>query len=144
MWRAYLRNISNECQFTSPATETEILSIRKELYIDVPNKLARIYNETNGVFGNYGIPFIWPTEQLVRENLFFWSIHEHQDSMKPLDTFLFFSDAGNGDLFGYLIENGTIQSEDIYVWNHEDDSRRVIAPSIEVFLEGWITGELSV
>ena len=144
MWKEYLHDVSNECQFESPATETEIASIKKELGMDLPNQLAALYNETNGVFGNYGISFVWSTEQIVRENLFLRSLQEEQDFMQPVDHFLFFSDAGNGDLFAYLRENDTTWNENIYVWDHEDDSRRPIAPSIETFLKGWITGEISV
>ncbi|WP_338036445.1 SMI1/KNR4 family protein [Neobacillus notoginsengisoli] len=130
--------------FKAPATETEILSVKRELNIDLPKRLAELYSETNGVYGNYGISLIWSTEQMIKENKFFWSLHEYRDFIKPLDTFLFFSDAGNGDLFGYLMENGTIQNENIYVWNHEDDSRRIIASSLKDFIKGWINGEISV
>jgi len=144
MWLDYLDSISKECQFEAPATEREILSIKKELNIDLPVKLADLYHQTNGIYGNYGISFVWSIEQMVKENLFFWTLHEHKDTMKSLVTFLFFSDAGNGDLFGYLIVNGEIQTEDIYVWNHEDDSRRVIASSLEEFIRGWIVGEISI
>jgi hypothetical protein len=144
MWKDYLSSISKECQFKASATETEILSIKKELQIDLPKKLSDLYTETNGVYGNYGISFIWSTEQVVQKNIFFWTIHEHRDLIKPLDTFLFFSDAGNGDLFGYSIVNRSIQTEDIYVWNHEDDNRSIIASSLEEFIRGWIVGEISV
>jgi SMI1-KNR4 cell-wall len=144
MWREYLSSISKKCQFKASATKKEILSIEKELNVDLPEQLADLYNETNGVYGNYGISFIWSIDQMVKENLFFWTIHEYSDYMLPLDTFLFFSDAGNGDLFGYSIVNGSIQTDDIYVWNHEDDSRSVIASSLEEFIRGWIIGEISV
>jgi len=144
MWKDYLISISKECQFKAPATEADISLIKRELDIYLPKKLADLCKETNGVFGKYGISFIWSTEQMVKENLFFWAIHKQIDSMRSLDTFLFFSDAGNGDLFGYSIENGSIQNDDIYVWNHEDDSRRVIASSLEEFIKGWILGEISV
>ncbi|MFS0688827.1 SMI1/KNR4 family protein [Sporosarcina sp. 179-K 8C2 HS] len=145
MWKDYLISISKECQFKAPATEADILLIKRDLDIDLPKKLADLYKETNGVFGNYGSSFIWSTEQMVKENLFFGAtIHEQDVSMRSLDTFLFFSDAGNGDLFGYSIENGRAQNDDIYVWNHEDESRRVIASSLEEFLKGWILGEISV
>lgn len=144
MWKDYLNSISKECQFKAPATATELLLIKTELNINLPKKLTDLYNETNGVYGNYGISFIWSTEQMVKENMLFWDVHEHRDSMKPLDTYLFFSDAGNGDLFGYSIKNGTIQNEDIYVWDHEGDSRSVIASSLEEFIKGWIVGEISI
>ncbi len=144
MWKEYLLSISKECQFKAPATEADIFPIKRDLNIDLPKKLADLYKETNGVFGIYGISFIWSTEQMVKENLFFRAIQKQSDSMRSLDTFLFFSDAGNGDLFGYSIENGSIQNDEIYVWDHEDDSRRVIASSLEEFIKGWILGEISV
>lgn len=144
MWRDYLSSISNECTFKVPATEAEKSLVTTELNVVLPSSLASLYNETNGVYGNYGISYIWPIELLVKENLFFWTLHEHRDFIKPLDTFLFFSDAGNGDLFGFSIIDGSIQNEDIYVWNHEDDSRRAIASTLEEFIKGWIIGKISV
>ncbi|MCM3711114.1 SMI1/KNR4 family protein [Sporosarcina luteola] len=137
MWKDYLVSVSKECQFKAPATEADSALIKEKLNIDLPKKLADLYKETNGVFGNCGISFIWSTEQMVKENLF-------SRSMRPVDTLLFFSNAGNGDLFGYLIKNGSIPNDDIYVWNHEDDSQRVIASSLEEFIKGWILGEISV
>jgi len=144
MWRNYVSSISKEYQFKAPATNEQIISIKEELNVELPQKLIELYNETNGVYGNYGISLIWSTEQIVKENLFCRTIHEYRDSMMPLDNFLFFSDAGNGDLFGYRIVNGSIQNDDIYVWNHEDDSRTVIASSLEEFIKGWVTGGISV
>lgn len=61
----------------------------------------------------------------------------------PFDNLLFFSDNGCGDLFCYRILNGCIQTEDIYVWNHEDVSRTWVASSLEEFIKGWITSEIS-
>ncbi len=51
----------------------------------------------------------------------------------PFDCLLFFADGGNGDLFGYSILNGIVQRDDIYVWNHENDSRTWVAPSLKIF-----------
>ncbi|WP_201714744.1 SMI1/KNR4 family protein [Rossellomorea arthrocnemi] len=138
-WRDYFSSISKECQFKAPATESEMSAMKDTLKLELPGTLAELYNETNGVSGNYGISFIWSTEQLVRENVFCRTVHQHDKN-----SLLFFSDAGNGDLFGYLIVNCRIQSEDIYIWNHEDGSQRVVASSLEKFIEGWVTGEMTV
>lgn len=67
-----------------------------------------------------------------------------KDIYMPFDHLLFFSDAGNGDLLGYRILNGSIQDNEIFAWNHEDDSRTWISSSLENFLKGWITGEITV
>jgi len=144
MWKDYLNSISNEFQFKAPATTTDLLLIKTELNVDPPNKLTDLYSETNGVYGNYGISFIWSTKQMVKENMYFWNVQEHRCSTKPLNNFLFFSDAGNGDLFGYSIKNGSIQTEDIYVLDHEDDSRRVVASSLEQFIKDWIGGKITI
>ena len=51
----------------------------------------------------------------------------------PFDNLFFFSDAGNGDLFCYsILKNGIIEKTDIYVWNHEDDSRTWAAASLNI------------
>ncbi|RUL51711.1 SMI1/KNR4 family protein [Lysinibacillus antri] len=142
MWKNYLSNIIEECQFKAPATEIELLSVQKELKIELPKKLTELFNETNGVDGKY-YSYIWSTEQMVRENLSVWDIEEFENYKKP-DNLLFFVDAGNGDLFGYLILNGKVQNDDIYVWNHEDGSQTVIASSLEEFIKGWYGGGISI
>ena len=54
----------------------------------------------------------------------------------PFDALLFVASVGNGDLFGYAVLNGTIQRDDIYVWDHEDDSRTWVASSLKDFIKG--------
>ncbi|AAS41993.1 hypothetical protein BCE_3082 [Bacillus cereus ATCC 10987] len=51
---------------------------------------------------------------------------------------------GNGDLFGYSILNGMVQRDDIYVWNHENDSRTWVAPSLKTFMEWWESGKITI
>ncbi|MCC5801716.1 SMI1/KNR4 family protein [Rossellomorea vietnamensis] len=139
-WREFISSISKESQFKPPANESDISAVEDTLKVELPWRLAQIYNETNGVYGDYGISFIWSTEQMIRENVFWRTAHQHSD----VNSLLFFTDAGNGDLFGYLIENDTIRSEDIHIWNHENGGRRIVAASLEKFLKGWIMGELNV
>lgn len=144
MWKDYLSSISKECQFKAPATEKDLLLIVEELKVELPRSLAELYSETNGVYGAYGIALVWSTHQLVKENLFFRTLSQYRESLMPFNHFLSFSDAGNGDLFGYSLLNGRIENDNIYVWNHEDQSRRVIAPSFDEFIQGWMKGEISV
>jgi len=58
----------------------------------------------------------------------------------PFDGIVFFADAGNGDQFGISLSG----SQEIYVWNHEDDSRAWVAPTILGYLQEWMTGRLTV
>jgi len=62
----------------------------------------------------------------------------------PFDCLLFFADAGNGNQFAYLILNGEIRRNDVFVWNHENDSRVWVASSMKQFIEWWLNGTINV
>lgn len=143
MWKGYISSVSKNSFFKPPASNAEIIQISEGLNVKLPNKLFDLYNETNGVFDSFGCPLIWSTSQIVKDNLFFRNFSDYKDIYMPFDHLLFFSDNGCGDLYGYKILNGSIQTEDIYVWNDEDDSRTWVASSLEVFIKGLITGEIT-
>ncbi|WP_418895896.1 SMI1/KNR4 family protein [Sporosarcina cyprini] len=143
MWKDYIYSVSKEYLFKPPAANAELISISEELNVKVPQKLFKLLSETNGVFDCFGCPLIWSTAQIVRDNLFFRDLGANKDLYMPFDNLLFFSDNGCGDMFCYKLLNGSILAEDIYVWNHEDDSRLWVASSLEEFIRGWITGEIT-
>ena len=62
----------------------------------------------------------------------------------PLDSLLFFADDGIGDYFGFAVVQGKVPHSRIYFWNHEDDSRSVIAPSLEYFIANSLLGKIKV
>ena len=144
MWKTYINSISAEQQFRDPATDAELTIIKEKLKIELPEELKQLYWETNGVFDEFGCPLIWSIDQIVEDNLNYREDEDYKDIFMPFEHLLFFSDAGNGDLFGYAILNGVIQKTDIYVWNHEDDSRTRVASSLKDFIKGWISGDISV
>jgi hypothetical protein len=49
-------------------------------------------------------------------------------------TLLFFGASGNGDLFAYRILAGEVRDDDIFVWDHETDSRTQVSWGLERFL----------
>lgn len=145
MWKEFINSIFKEYHFKDPATKFEIAQIQKELNVKLPEELTTLFNETNGVFDNWNCPLVWPASQIIKENLFYRNFEDYRDIYMPFDNLFFFSDAGNGDLFCYaILKNGTSEKTDIYVWNHEDDSRTWVAASLKHFIEGWITGEIGV
>lgn len=58
----------------------------------------------------------------------------------PFEGLVFFSDASNGDQFAISLRG----PQDIYVWNHEDDSRFWVASTVMDFLRRSMTGELQI
>ncbi|MFF2445857.1 SMI1/KNR4 family protein [Neobacillus sp. NPDC058068] len=144
MWKNYISKISPEYHFKTPATKYEQDEINAKLNVELPTELKNLFSETNGVFDEFNCPLIWSTKQIIEENLSLRNDEEFKDLFMPFDHLLFFSDAGNGDLFGYAILNGEIQKDDVYVWSHECDSRTWIASSLEDFIEGWATGRIGV
>lgn len=144
MWKDMVTNKTNDYQFRSPATQSDLEQIREAFGIELPADLKSLLSETNGIFCEYGSALIWSASQIVRENK---NIRNHEgfhDIYWSFDTLLFFSDAGNGDLFGFSIINGVIRKNDIYVWNHEDDSRKWVAPSLKKFIEWSLDGKITV
>ncbi|RIW28940.1 SMI1/KNR4 family protein [Bacillus salacetis] len=145
MWKEFVTAISNEYHFGNPASKTDVTQLQVELNVELTKELVGLFSETNGIFDYYHCPLIWSAKQVLEDNLFFRNFEEYQDLYMPFDNLLFFSDAGNGDLFCYAItKNGTIEKTDIYVWNHEDDSRIWVASSLQDYIEGWLTGRISV
>jgi len=43
-----------------------------------------------------------------------------------------------------VILNGAIQRPDVFVWNHEDDSRTWVAPDLRRYLEWWADGRIKL
>jgi hypothetical protein len=70
---------------------------------------------------------VWPVEQ----NLLFRSDSSFAQLYMSFDAFLFFGDNGGGDHFAFV---QTPQRPDIFVWEHETDSRRWVARDLKDYL----------
>lgn len=143
MWKDTIHSISSNLSLKNPATKDEFTDIQQCIHVELPNDLYQLLQETNGIAGEYG-DFIWDASKINAENMNMRNIVDFKDLYMPFDCLLFFADGGNGDLFGYSILNGIVQSDDIYVWNHENDSRTWIAPSLEIFMEWWESGKITI
>ncbi|WP_002146948.1 SMI1/KNR4 family protein [Bacillus cereus] len=143
MWKNTIRSISLNLSLKNPAMKDELADIQKHLHVELPNDLYQLLQEINGIAGEYG-EFIWNASKIKTENMNMRNIVDFKDLYMPFDCLLFFADGGNGDLFGYSILNGMVQRDDIYVWNHENDSRTWIAPSLKTFMEWWESGKITI
>ena len=144
MWKEYIQSATTGYHFAEPAIKSDISQIKEQLHVDLPTDLLGLLSETNGVFDEFNCPLVWSTNQIIKDNLYFRNVDDFKDMYMPFDHLLFFSDAGNGDLFGFVILNGSIQRDDVFVWDHESDSRKWVASSLKDFIEGWANSRISV
>lgn len=144
MWIEFLKSVSDACDFFEPANEAKIQSAEGALEISFHQDLRSLLLESDGVFGEYGLGLIWSVERIHADNLNFRTNEDFKEIYMPFDSLLFFGDGGNGDQFAYPIQNGMIRNNDVFVWNHEDDSRNRISPNLKAYLEGWLNGEIQI
>ncbi len=144
MRRELIQQLSPECVFSDPATQEQLEESERVLQIELPDELRILLLETNGVYdGHSYMDLVWTCAEIVRFNLEFRSHPLVIDSHMPFDNLLFFSHAGNGDMFGLAIILGKV-TNNVFAWNHEDDSRVCVARSLRLWLEGWLSGELKI
>jgi len=141
MWRKLIEEHTSQARFASPAPEQALLRAEEQLGHLLPEDLADLLSETDGVVDANGYNLIFSTEQLLQGNLEMRTYPALKRLYMSFDQLLFFSDVpGDGSLFAYaLVPEGR---PDIFVWDHRTDNRRCIAPSLEHFIEAWLTGRI--
>jgi len=143
-WRAYLRTLSSDITL-HPAVDEDLLA-KSEVALSVrfPEQLRSLLEQTNGVSGKYELPLVWSIERIVEDNLHVRSNAQFAELYMPFDSLLFFADAGNGDQFAFPIVGRSIRGSDVFAWDHENDSRSWVAPSLQTYLEWWLSGKLKL
>lgn len=145
MWRELIQQLTGECEFAPPASSDQIATAEISLGVNLPDPLRELLSETDGVQGEYGLGLVWPAKRIVEDNLMFRGNEEFRDLYMPFNHLLFFGDAGNGDQFAFPIDaDGVIHRPDVFAWNHENDSRIWVAPSMKVYLDWWLSGRIEL
>jgi len=141
VWRETVSALEPDAEFSRPASADELEAIRRALSITLPRELLELLAETNGISDRYGGGLVWSADRIVNDNLMFRSSFD--GLYMSFESLLFFADAGNGDQFAFAIRRGQEGElpSDIYVWDHEDDSRKWYAASLLKYLEWWLGGE---
>jgi hypothetical protein len=141
--------------FREPAPESLLIELKKQCnLIQLPHELEELYKQTDGVDDflyikqlNESIKtgdLIWPVERVIETNTYKRTSATEKGIYKSFNNLFFFTDAGNGDLFGFETTNGIFEKLDVYVWSHEDDTRQWVAPGLKAFMEGWLTGAIKI
>lgn len=141
VWIELIRGLEPDAEFQSPAADEAILACEQTLGHRLGPDLAALLRETNGVHGKYGLGLIWPIEQIAADNDAFRTSPDFAKLYMPFDPLLFFADAGNGDQFAFVLRD---QRRDVFVWDHETDSRTWIAPGLTEYLTWWLDGRIKL
>jgi len=139
-----LQDLDPNVNLTSGVNQADMFACEQALGILLPDDLKSLLAASNGVVGEYGVSLVWPVHRITTDNLQFRSNADFAELYMPFDSLLFFGDAGNGDQFAFPIQAGAVRRPDIFVWSHEEDSRTQIAPSLNKFLEWWVSGRISL
>ncbi len=125
--------------FADPVDSPEIIQAEGALSGELPRPLVELLTETNGVEGENGLGLVWPLARIVRDNLSFRTKPDFRSTYMPFEPLLFFADAGNGDQFAFSWKSGR---NEIYAWDHENDSRMWVAGSLDQYLQWWLDGTI--
>ncbi|PKV82663.1 SMI1/KNR4 family protein [Streptomyces sp. TLI_146] len=131
MWREATLEAFPEAEFRSPAQVAALADAEQRLGRGLPAELRQLLLESNGIIGRSAVDTVWPVEQIVEQNLLFRSDGSFAELYMPFDALLFFGDNGGGDQFAFV---QTPQRPDIFVWEHETDSRRWAARDLRDYL----------
>ncbi|MEW1892985.1 SMI1/KNR4 family protein [Streptomyces sp. NBC_00523] len=139
VWTEAVTALSRTAVFRPPASESSLARCATVLGHPLPKDLVALLRETDGIEDEYGDGLIWSAENMAATNQGLREDPGFPALYMPFTPLLFFADAGNGDLFALL---STIDRPDVFVWNHENDSRTWVAPSLATYLDWRLTGRI--
>jgi hypothetical protein len=140
-WRARIASQTPHATFAPPVSEADVVRAHSALGGELPADLQALLRESDGVRAEYGLGLVWPLARIVDDNLAFRSDRAFRDLYMSFDPLLFFADAGNGDQFAFV---WTPRRDEIFVWDHETDSRRWVASGLHQYLQTWLDGTLRI
>lgn len=134
MWRELAAEFP-DVQLSEGANGETVRAIESGLGQSVPASLSALLLETDGVEDEFGTEVIWSAAKILSENMAFRSDGQYRTLYMPFDSLLFFGDNGGGDQFAFV---RTPEREEVFVWDHETDSRSLISPDLESFLRSCL------
>lgn len=153
-WKEYIIGLdlvdkTSSFDFTMPVSDDLLEKLQAQLgLIELPRELEELYQQTNGVnellAGRKIAELIWSIDKVIETNKEYRTYPDFKELYMSFDQLLFISDAGNGDLFGFVTLNGRFERYDIFTWNHETDSRTWVAPNLATFIKWWTNGTIKV
>ena len=143
-WRGFIEARCADATFHEPASASAISELELRLGTALPEELTGLLAKSDGVDGEYGLGLIWNCERIGEDNVSFRNNENFAKLYMPFEHLVFFGDAGNGDQFALAVRDGVIGRRDLYVWDHENDSRTWVAPNVRTYIDWWLSGKISL
>ncbi|MGF1426552.1 SMI1/KNR4 family protein [Kitasatospora sp. LaBMicrA B282] len=131
MWRELILETTDDVECGPPATEQALAAVVATLGQRLPRDLAELLRECDGVRGRHGRDVVWSAERITRVNREFRSYPDFPDLYMPFEPLMFFGAGDGGDQFAFV---RTPERDDVFVWDHETDSRAMVTGSLHQYL----------
>ncbi|MFE0087493.1 SMI1/KNR4 family protein [Streptomyces sp. NPDC058991] len=138
MWKEAAAEALPDVEFRAAVDATALAEAERRLGRSLPSQLTALLMETDGMVGEYGTDVVWSLDRIVEQNLLFWSPNTFPGLYMPFDPLLFFGDNSGGDQFAFVL---VPERPDIFVWDHETDSRLWAAGELADYLQRSLTDE---
>jgi hypothetical protein len=124
-------NVLPDAGFESGIDPSDLDAAANTLGGALPGDLRSLLLETNGIVASYGQDVVWRLDRIIDDNRIFRTSSDFAELYLPFDGLLFFGDNGGGDQFAFVLRDNR---RDIFVWDHETDSRYWVASDLESYL----------
>lgn len=138
MWREMIVNFGSHADFHHPANEQTLDQIEQHLDQPLPTPLRQLLLETDGLDDEFGTEVVWSAQRILEDNEQFRTEASFRSLYMPFNDLIFFGDNGGGDQFAFVRNP---QRNDVFVWDHETDSRNWVSASLEDYLQRSIQAE---
>jgi cell wall assembly regulator SMI1 len=152
--RAEQPGIAGKPQFYPAALAGDIADAEARLNATLPASIRSLLLETNGVMDLMAIDggdwfdsmwLLWTVDDIVKRNVSWRAATAAGTYKRDFHQMVFFADAGtDGILFGFPVMEDYVCAPRVVVWHPIMDELGELAPSLEDFLQGWLTGTISV
>ncbi len=145
--------ITGRPEYRPPAEALRLAETEAALGAILPESLKSLLMQSDGVMDMMSINgdewfesmwLVWTVEELAKQNRYHRASRENLVSSRDFLHLLFFAGAGaDGILFAFVVEGGSCLPQ-VMAWHPITCEINEVAPSLDEFLKGWLTGTITV
>jgi hypothetical protein len=145
--------IAGKPEFYPASVDANIAVAEAAQLASLPDSLRSVLLETNGVMDMMAMDgndwfesmwLLWNVEEIVEQNRYYRDGSAKGLYERDFTNWVLFAGAGtDGILFAFPVVDGRCDSR-VIVWHPIMDVLDELAPTLEEFLRGWLTGTITV